>query len=128
MQARAALLALWAPLVAAVPSLVVQGNQFVNPATGDAFQVVGVAYQPGGSAGYNPALGIDPLSNPGSCLRDAALMQILGVNTIRVYNVNPDLNHDACVSIFNAVSFRSLYPSPSPREISPRRRASVRTD
>lgn len=29
-------------------------------------------------------------------------MQQLGVNTIRVYNLSPDLNHDACVSIFNA--------------------------
>jgi hypothetical protein len=29
-------------------------------------------------------------------------MQQLGVNTIRVYNLSPDLNHDECVSIFNA--------------------------
>ena len=29
-------------------------------------------------------------------------MQVLGVNTIRVYNLSPDLNHDECVSIFNA--------------------------
>jgi len=27
----------------------------------------------------------------------------LGVNAIRVYNVDPDLNHDMCASIFNAV-------------------------
>lgn len=40
----------------------------------------------------------------------------LGVNTIRVYNLNPDLNHDECVSAFNAagiylaldVRYRSL--------------------
>jgi 1,3-beta-glucanosyltransferase GAS3 len=29
-------------------------------------------------------------------------MQILGINTIRVYNLDPDLNHDECASIFNA--------------------------
>lgn len=29
-------------------------------------------------------------------------MQQLGVNTIRVYNLSPDVNHDECVSIFNA--------------------------
>lgn len=63
-----------------------------------------MAYQPGGSAGYNPALGFDPLSDGAKCLRDAALMQILGINAIRVYNLDPDLNHDECASIFNAVS------------------------
>jgi hypothetical protein len=36
-------------------------------------------------------------------LRDAALMQVLGVNAIRVYNLDPDVNHDECASIFNAV-------------------------
>lgn len=30
-------------------------------------------------------------------------MQQLGANTIRIYNLSPDLNHDECVSIFNAV-------------------------
>lgn len=34
---------------------------------------------------------------------DAAVMQKLGINTIRVYNINPAINHDLCVSIFNAV-------------------------
>lgn len=29
-------------------------------------------------------------------------MQQLGVNTIRVYNLSPELNHDECASIFNA--------------------------
>ena len=94
--------------MAAVPSLEVDGGQFVNPSTGDRFQVVGAAYQPGGSAGYNPGAGFDPLSNATNCVRDAALMQILGINAIRVYNLDPDLNHDQCASIFNAVSSTCL--------------------
>ncbi len=97
----AALVALGATVAGAVPPLVIQGNQFVNPKTGDVFEVAGVAYQPGGSSGFNP--GSDPLSHPDSCMRDAALMQILGANVIRVYNLDPDVNHDACASIFNAV-------------------------
>ena len=32
-------------------------------------------------------------------LIDAAIMQMLGVNTIRVYNLDPLLNHDDCASI-----------------------------
>ena len=83
-----------ATIAAAVTSLEVQGNQFVNSKTGDAFQIVGMAYQIGGSAGYDPSHGKDPLSNGDICKRDAALMQTLGVNTIRVYNLDPNLNHD----------------------------------
>lgn len=89
-----------ATLAAAVTPLEVDGNFFVNPDTKARFQIIGVDYQPGGSAGFTGQS--DPLSEPDACLRDAAIMQILGVNTVRIYNINPDLNHDECVSIFNA--------------------------
>ena len=97
-------MALAATIVGAVPSLEIHGTDFVNPASGNKFQIVGMAYQPGGSSGYDPSTGKDPLSNADICLRDAALMQVMGVNTIRVYNLDPNVNHDACASIFNAVS------------------------
>lgn len=109
-----AAVALWATAVGAVPSLVVQGSQFVNPNTGDRFQVAGVAYQPGGSAGYDPELGFDPLSNSSKCLRDAALMQTMGINSIRVYNLDPNLNHDECASIFNAAGMYLMIDVNSP--------------
>lgn len=92
-----------ASLAAAVPAIDVKGSYFVNNATGDRYQIVGVAYQPGGSSGFDENAGRDPLSDKDSCLRDAALMQTLGVNAIRVYSVDPDVNHDECASIFNAV-------------------------
>ncbi|KAL1993015.1 hypothetical protein VTN49DRAFT_3772 [Thermomyces lanuginosus] len=58
-------------------------------------QFMGVGYQPAGKD--------DPLSdNKDTCLRDAALMQRLGVNAIHIYNVDPSANHDDCASIFNA--------------------------
>ncbi len=91
-----------------------QGPYFVNPKTGNRVEIVGVAYQPGGSAGYDKAARRDPLSDPDICLRDAALLQILGVNTIRVYNVNPDLNHDKCASIFNAAGMYMVLDVNSP--------------
>ncbi|GAP91036.1 putative glycolipid anchored surface protein [Rosellinia necatrix] len=112
---RAALAALGAAAsVAALPSLEVHGSQFVNPTTGDAFQIVGVAYQIGGSAGYDPTHGKDPLSNGDICRRDAALMQMLGINTIRVYNLDPNLNHDECASIFNAAGMYMVIDVNSP--------------
>ena len=45
-------------------------------------------------------------------------MQRLGVNTIRVYNLDPTINHDMCASIFNAVGIYMLLDvnSPLPNE------------
>ena len=94
-----------------MPTLEVQGNQFVNPKTGNVFQIAGMAYQIGGSAGYDPSHGKDPLSNGEVCKRDAALLQSVGVNTIRVYNLDPNLNHDECVTVFNNAG---MCPSPLP--------------
>ncbi|KAJ5371486.1 1-3-beta-glucanosyltransferase gel2 [Penicillium cataractarum] len=85
---------------AAVTPLKVQGKDFVNTKTGDRFQILGVDYQPGGSSGFTKDS--DPLSDGDVCLRDAALMQRLGINTIRVYNLEPTLDHNKCASIFNA--------------------------
>lgn len=110
------LLVLYACVASAVQTVKVQGSDFVNTVTGARLQIIGVAYQPGGSSGYNP--GSDPLSNGTNCLRDAALMQQLGVNAIRVYNVDPTVNHDACASIFNAVGIYMIIDvnSPLPNE------------
>ena len=47
-------------------------------------------------------------------MRDAALMQQLGVNTIRIYNLDPDLNHDDCASMFNGVGIYMLIDVNSP--------------
>lgn len=110
----AALVAMGATLAAAVPSLEVSGNRFVNPSTGEEFQIVGMAYQPGGSSGYDPTNGKDPLSDGEVCKRDAALMQALGINTIRVYNLDPDLDHDECATVFNKAGMYMILDVNSP--------------
>ncbi|KZF19370.1 glycoside hydrolase family 72 protein [Xylona heveae TC161] len=104
--------ALFASLAAAVQPVIVKGSDFVNSQSGDRFEIIGVAYQPGGASGYNP--GSDPLSDGKVCLRDAAIMQNLGVNTIRVYNVDPTINHDECASIFNSVGIYMILDVNSP--------------
>ncbi|KAI0484385.1 beta-glucanosyltransferase gel2 [Xylariaceae sp. FL0804] len=111
---RHALPVLGAATAAAVNTMEIKGNRFVDSSSGDALQIVGAAYQPGGSDGFEPAKGVDPLSNSTNCLRDAALMQQLGVNTIRVYNLSPDINHDDCASIFNAAGMYMLIDVNSP--------------
>ncbi|KAL7927828.1 glycoside hydrolase family 72 protein [Trichoderma austrokoningii] len=110
---QAALVALAATAVGAVKPLTIKGTDFVD-ADGNKFQLVGVAYQPGGSAGYDPKTGKDPLSDADTCLRDAALLQVMGVNAIRVYNLDPNLNHDQCASIFNAAGMYMVLDVNSP--------------
>lgn len=60
-------------------------------------QIKGVDYQPGGAGAF--AKGHDPLSDVNTCARDIYLMQQLGINTIRVYSVDPALNHDECMTL-----------------------------
>ncbi|CAR26849.1 ZYRO0C02926p [Zygosaccharomyces rouxii] len=80
-----------------IAPIAIDGKQFVYSITGEPFFIKGVDYQPGGSSevtGEN-----DPLSDPSACARDVVLFQDLGINTIRIYSLNPDLNHDKCMSM-----------------------------
>lgn len=72
------------------------------------------SYQPGGQEAYDPTNKKDPLTNGTVCLRDAALLQRIGINTIRVYNVDPTLNHNECASIFNEVGIYMIIDVNSP--------------
>lgn len=110
--------ALLASTAYAVTPVVVDGADFVNAISGARFQMIGVAYQPGGAAGFNPGSGIDPLSDEAVCLRDAILMQRAGINTVRIYNLDPQIDHTACMSIFNAAGIYLVLDvnSPLPNE------------
>ncbi|KAL6249482.1 Glycolipid anchored surface protein 4 precursor [Rhinocladiella similis] len=109
-----ALVTLFTSYASAVAPLVVKGADFVNSIDDTRFQIIGVAYQPGGSSGFNPGSGIDPLSDASVCLRDAVLMQRLGVNAVRVYNLDPDLDHTDCANIFNAAGIYMILDVNSP--------------
>lgn len=45
----------------------------------------------------------DPLVDTEQCKRDAALLQNLGANTIRVYHVNGTADHAGCMNAFASV-------------------------
>ncbi|EGR48094.1 uncharacterized protein TRIREDRAFT_78713, partial [Trichoderma reesei QM6a] len=69
----------------------VVGNKFFNK-DGSQFFIKGIAYQ---------LVPQDPLVDTDQCKRDAKLMAELGTNTIRVYHVDPDADHDGCMSAFD---------------------------
>jgi hypothetical protein len=76
------------------------------------FFIKGIDYQPGGSSGFNEFE--DPLSDANKCVRDIYLFQELGINTIRVYSVNPNLNHDKCMSLLAAAGIYLVLDINSP--------------
>ncbi|KAI9732336.1 MAG: hypothetical protein M1834_001543 [Cirrosporium novae-zelandiae] len=99
-------------IASAVNTIEVSGSDFVDSETNERFQIIGIDYQPGGSSGYSASK--DPLSNGTACLRDAIIMQKLGVNTLRVYNLDGTISHDECASIFNAAGIYMLLDVNSP--------------
>ncbi|KAK5828064.1 Glucanosyltransferase-domain-containing protein [Linnemannia elongata] len=73
--------------------ITIKGTKFFDSVTKDQFFINGVAYQPRTLAGAST----DPLAKPNDCRRDFALMKELGLNTIRVYQVDAFQNHDECM-------------------------------
>ncbi|KJZ80499.1 hypothetical protein HIM_00349 [Hirsutella minnesotensis 3608] len=71
----------------ALDPIEVYGNKFFNK-DGSQFFMKGVAYQ------LRPS---DPLIDTEQCKLDANLMKELGANTIRVYHVDADADHDGCM-------------------------------
>ena len=98
--------------VNALNPIQVSNQEFLDSVTQARFDIIGVDYQPGGSSGFTA--GSDPLSDANSCLRDAALMQQLGINTVRIYNLDPTVNHDQCASIFYSVGIYMILDVNSP--------------
>lgn len=59
----------------------------------DRFYIRGVDYQPGGSSSTS-----DAMADSSICTRDIAEFKKLGINTVRVYEIDNSLSHDDCMS------------------------------
>lgn len=88
------------------PIIEISGNKFFNSSDKSQFFIKGVAYQ----RPYQPdktSIGyIDSLALPTLCLKDLEYLKELGVNTVRVYQIDPAANHDVCMNAFAA---RNIY-------------------
>jgi 1,3-beta-glucanosyltransferase GAS1 len=106
-------------VVADVTPVSRNGRYLVN-SDGSRFVIKGIAYQPQGNIAAqteeNQAHGgfpepdsyVDPLANPTACQRDVTNLQTLGVNAIRVYNVNGYQDHSGCMNAFNQANIHVI--------------------
>ncbi|TPX35920.1 hypothetical protein SmJEL517_g01747 [Synchytrium microbalum] len=83
--------------------IIIKGSKFFDSKTHAQFFIQGVAYQP-----QKDGKIIDPISNARRAEwgRDLKLMRGLGVNVIRVYEVDPDVEHD---EFMNALAQGNVY-------------------
>ncbi|KAJ5605777.1 hypothetical protein N7510_008558 [Penicillium lagena] len=95
-------LALAGTALADVPEIVIKGKKLFYSNNGTEFYIRGVAYQPDYTARNGQTSSTDdytdPLADVTSCKRDIPYLTALRTNVVRTYAVNPDLNHDECMS------------------------------
>lgn len=92
----------WSFSIENVPIIEISGNKFFNSSDKCQFFIKGVAYQRPIQADKSPIGYIDSLAVPSLCLKDLEYFKELGVNTVRVYQVDPAANHDVCMNAFAA--------------------------
>ncbi|OCK84888.1 carbohydrate-binding module family 43 protein [Lepidopterella palustris CBS 459.81] len=99
----AAAAALFATSVLAdVDPIVIKGSKFFYKTNGTQFFIKGVAYQQDVGTNSSETQNIqytDPLGDTASCQRDIPILQQLQTNTIRVYALDPTVNHDSCMEM-----------------------------
>lgn len=94
---------------AAIDPIVIKGSKFFYKTNGTQFFMKGVAYQQEINSNTTQTETVkytDPLSDTTSCKRDIEFLTKIKTNTIRVYAVNPDEDHDTCM---NALADAGIY-------------------
>ncbi|KAJ2002671.1 1 3-beta-glucanosyltransferase gel4 [Coemansia thaxteri] len=96
---------------AALDAITIKGSKFFNQKTGEQFFFKGIAYQP--RTGVNGDL--DPLADTVGCKRDIEVFKDLGINSIRVYEVDYTKNHDTCMKLLEDAGIYLVLDMPSPK-------------
>ncbi|OMJ12436.1 1,3-beta-glucanosyltransferase GAS1 [Smittium culicis] len=104
-------------LVAAIDPLTFKGSKIFNSKTGDQFYFKGIAYQPKKGATSVP---LDPLADEVGCARDIANFKDLGINSIRVYEIDNSKNHDKCMNALSAAGIYVMLDLSTPNTSIPR--------
>jgi 1,3-beta-glucanosyltransferase GAS1 len=106
---------------ASLPAIVRDGTYLFDSSSGDRFYVKGVAYASNYGSSQTPVAGgsisaVDPLANSAGCSRDIPYFQQLGINLIRVYQVNSSLDHSECMSALSSAGIYVLLDLATPAD------------
>ncbi|KAL3426161.1 glycolipid anchored surface protein [Phlyctema vagabunda] len=88
-------------VAADLPPIVIKGSHFFYE-NGTEFFIKGVAYQQDVNSNGSTSDTVtftDPLADEAGCARDVPLLKELGTNAIRVYAIDPTLDHSACMNL-----------------------------
>lgn len=80
------------------PTIEVVGNKFFYSNNGSQFYIRGVAYQKDVTGSDNTSF-VDPLADEETCKRDIPYLTDLNTNVVRVYALDADADHDACMDL-----------------------------
>ncbi|OMJ22474.1 1,3-beta-glucanosyltransferase GAS2 [Smittium culicis] len=101
----------------AIDPLLFRYNTIYNLKTNTRFIIKGIAYQPKKGA---PVGSLDPLADKVGCLRDVEIFKDLGINAIRVYEVDVTKNHDSCMKALSEAGIYVLIDLSTPEISVPR--------
>lgn len=94
---------------AAIDPIVIKGSKFFYKTNGTQFFMKGIAYQQEINTNTTQSKDIDytdPLADASTCKRDVEYLKKLQTNTIRVYAIDPEKDHDECM---NALADAGIY-------------------
>lgn len=94
---------------AAVDPIVIKGSKFFYKSNGTQFFMKGIAYQQEINSNTTQTKELDytdPLADVSTCKRDIEYLARLKTNTIRVYAIDPEKDHDGCM---NALADAGIY-------------------
>lgn len=100
-------------VLADIDEIVIKGNKFFYKTNGTQFFIRGVAYQEPDS---NSTSFIDPLSDVTACKRDIPYLTAIRTNAIRVYGVDPTVDHSACMTAFADADIYAIIDLGSPTD------------
>lgn len=96
------------------PVIEIAENKFFKSSDKTQFFIRGVAYQRPTQLHISGQKYIDSLALTSLCLKDLKYFKELGINTVRVYGIDPAEDHDVCMSAFAAHGIYVFVDLPEP--------------